>query len=76
MKILALADLHLDEIQDRDILRRLGEAIREVAQEADLMIVAGDLAEDAIQNWPSALRWLGTLYPAGQTIVMSGNHDY
>lgn len=76
MKILALADLHLDDIQDRDILRRLGEAIREVAQEADLMIVAGDLAEDAIQNWPSALRWLSTLYPAKQTIVMPGNHDY
>jgi hypothetical protein len=36
MKILALADLHLDDIQDRDILRRLGEAIREVAQDADL----------------------------------------
>ncbi len=76
MKILALADLHLDEIQDRDILRRLGEAIREVGQEADLMIVAGDVAERAVQNWPSALRRLGTLYPAGQTIVMPGNHDY
>ena len=76
MKILALADLHLDEIQDRDILHRLGNAIREVGQEADLMVVAGDLAEQAVENWPSALRWLGTHYPAGQTIMITGNHDY
>ena len=35
MKILVLADLHVDEITDPDYLRRLGEAIRNAGKDAD-----------------------------------------
>jgi len=76
MKILVLADLHVDEIWDREFLIRLGEAIEYVGQDADLMIVAGDLAETAASTWPSAIRWLGTLYPSAKTVILPGNHDY
>lgn len=76
MKILVLADLHLDEILDRDFLSSLGEEIAYVGQEADALIIAGDLAEAATDKWPSAIRWLGTLYPAAKTVLLPGNHDY
>lgn len=76
MRLLVLADLHLDEVTDPHHLAALSDAIRETGKGADLMIVAGDLAESAIQNWPKALHWLGRLYPSAQTIVFPGNHDY
>lgn len=76
MKLLVLADLHVDEILDRDYLVCLGEAIKHVGQEAELMIIAGDLTDAAANKWPSALRWLGTLYPPAKTIILPGNHDY
>jgi predicted phosphohydrolase len=76
VKLFVLADLHLDEITDGGFLARLGEAIFRVGQEADVMIVAGDLAEFAVHKWPSALRWLGTHYPSAKTVIITGNHDY
>lgn len=76
MKILVLADLHLDEILDRAFLDRLGSTIRDVGQDADALIIAGDLTEGAVQKWPDALRWLGTLYPSSKTVLIPGNHDY
>lgn len=76
MKILVLADLHLDEILDRDSLIRLGEAIELVGQDADAMIIAGDLTELAASQWPSAIRWLGSHYPVSKTVILPGNHDY
>ena len=76
MKILVLADLHLDEILDRDILIRLGEAIKLVGRDADAMIIAGDLTEHAASKWPRAIRWLGNHYPIAKTVILPGNHDY
>jgi 3',5'-cyclic AMP phosphodiesterase CpdA len=76
MKMLVLSDLHLDEILDRAYLNHIGTAIHEAGQEADALIIAGDLTEAAAQKWPDALRWLGTLYPAAKTVVIPGNHDY
>jgi predicted phosphohydrolase len=76
VKLFVLADLHLDDITDADFLARLGGAIFRVGREADVMIVAGDLAEFAVDKWPSALRWLGTLYPSAKTVIIPGNHDY
>lgn len=76
MKILVLADLHLDEITDRYYLRHLGEAIRDAGAEAEAMIIAGDLTEAAAERWPKAIRWLGTLYPSSKTVILPGNHDY
>jgi 3',5'-cyclic AMP phosphodiesterase CpdA len=76
MRLLVLADLHLDEVTDPHHLAALSDAIGKAGKGADLMIVAGDLAENAIRNWPKALHWLGRLYPLAQTIVVPGNHDY
>ena len=76
MKILVLADLHVDEITDPDYLRRLGEVIRNAGKDADAMIIAGDLAEHAAETWQPALRWIGTLYPPAKTVIFPGNHDY
>lgn len=76
MKLLVLADLHLDEIADPEYLRCLGEAIHDAGQEAEALIVAGDIAEDAAEKWPQALNWLGSLYPAEKTLIIPGNHDY
>jgi len=76
MKILVLADLHLDEITDREYLHHLGEAIRYAGADAEAMIVAGDLTEAAAEKWPDALRWLDTLFPPAKTLVLPGNHDY
>lgn len=75
MKLLILADLHLDEISE-DARHRLGRAIRHVGREADLLIVAGDLAEAARDTWPEEIRWLGTLHPTAKTVILPGNHDY
>lgn len=76
MKILVLADLHVDEITDPEYLHRLGVAIQDAGKGADAMIVAGDLTEHAAEKWPPALRWLGTLYPLSKTVIFPGNHDY
>lgn len=76
MKLLILADLHLDEITDVEVLRALGEAIACVGQEADALIIAGDLTEAALHRWPNAIRWLGKHYPTAQTVFIPGNHDY
>jgi len=76
MKILVLADLHLDEITDREYPHHLGEAIRYAGADAEAMIVAGDLTEAAAEKWPDALRWLDTLFPPAKTLVLPGNHDY
>lgn len=76
MHLLVLADLHLDEVTDPHHLAALADAIGEAGKGADLMILAGDLAENAARNWPEVLRWLGRLYPSAQTIVVPGNHDY
>jgi len=76
MKILVLADLHLDEITDREYLHRLGEEIQLAGQQADAMIIAGDLTEQATHKWFSAIRWLGAHYPLAKTMILPGNHDY
>jgi predicted phosphodiesterase len=76
MKLLVLADLHLDEISDRDLLDHLGDEIRDAARGVEALIIAGDLAEVAARKWPHALRWLGSLVPAARTVLIPGNHDY
>lgn len=76
MKILVLADLHLDEVADKAVLRRLGEEIALAGQEADAMIIAGDLTEQAAQRWSNSIKWLGAHYPSEQTVILPGNHDY
>lgn len=76
MKLLVLADLHLDEITDAELLRSMGEEIAYAGQDVDAMIIAGDLAEAASGRWQDAIRWLGKHYPSSKTIFVPGNHDY
>ena len=76
MRLLILADLHLDEITDVELLHMLGNAIASAGKDADALIIAGDLAEDAMAHWSDAIRWLGKYYPTKQTIFIPGNHDY
>lgn len=76
MKILVLADLHLDEVPNRDILKGLGEVIEHVGRDADVMIIAGDLTEHAAKTWPRAIRCLGAHLPTSKTVIFPGNHDY
>jgi predicted phosphodiesterase len=76
MKLLVLADLHLDEITDTELLRSMGEEIAYAGQDAAAMIIAGDLTEAATGRWRDAIRWLGKHYPTSKTIFVPGNHDY
>lgn len=76
MKILVLADLHLDEITDLALIHRLGEEIQQAGQEADALIIAGDLTEHAAHKWSSAIKWLGTHFPSTKIVILPGNHDY
>ncbi|MCX7568073.1 hypothetical protein OS189_17155 [Sulfitobacter sp. F26169L] len=76
MEILVPADLHFDEILDNDVLSGSGEAIKQVGQAADTLIIAGDLSEHAATKWPRAIRWLGALYPKSKTVIFPGDHDY
>lgn len=76
MKILVLADMHLDDIADKAVLRRLGEEIALAGQEADALIIAGDLTEQAAHRWPGAIKWLGSHFPTAKTVILPGNHDY
>lgn len=76
MKLLVLADLHLDDITNLDRLHRLGAALGSIGKEANALIVAGDLAEFATHRWPDAIRWLGRHYPTARTVLLPGNHDY
>ena len=76
MRLLILADLHLDEITDVELLHMLGEAIESAGRGADALIIAGDLTEFAVARWQGAIRWLGRHYPTKQTIIIPGNHDY
>lgn len=76
MKILLISDLHIDDSDQSQHLNRIADAIRLVGQEADALIIAGDLTDLASEKWPGALKWLGHLYPSGQTILFPGNHDY
>ena len=76
MRLLILADLHLDEITDVELLRVLGEEIASASKDADALIIAGDLTDAAESRWPDAIRWLGKHYPTQQTVFIPGNHDY
>ena len=76
MKILILADLHLDEYSEKLALRALGDEIRVAAQGVDALIIAGDISDWAFTKWRDAIRWLGTLYPSSKTILLPGNHEY
>lgn len=75
MRLLILADLHLNEIADVELLRVLWEKIASAGKDADALIIAGDLADAAVSHCPGAIRWLGKHYSTQQTVFILGNHD-
>ena len=74
MKILVTADLHLD------LWQRAGRdpfaAILPVLGTLDALIVAGDLANDPLRNWPRALDRIAHLIDPEKVHIIPGNHDY
>lgn len=74
MLALVTADLHLDLWQRaaRDPFSSLLPALGAV----DALIVAGDLANDPLRNWPDALDRLGKLVDPARVFILPGNHDY
>jgi hypothetical protein len=42
----------------------------------DAMVVAGDIADDPIKNWPAALDFLSRYISRDQIFILPGNHDY
>ncbi|WP_411840116.1 metallophosphoesterase [Paracoccus sp. ME4] len=76
MKVLVLADLHLDEYHIAEAKLQLGREIRCAAQAARAVIIAGDLCEVSSERWDPALKWLRDLVPDRPIHVIPGNHDY
>ena len=74
MKILITSDWHLDYWRSdaRDPLVESGY----IFEEADALILAGDLAEDPLRTWPSWLEWIGRRIDPAKVILVPGNHDY
>lgn len=74
MKILVTADIHDDNRQARGLPVIEGGA--GILASADMLIVAGDLANDPERNWPGALERLSRLIEPERIWVIPGNHDY
>jgi 3',5'-cyclic AMP phosphodiesterase CpdA len=74
MRILVTADLHLDlwAHAKRDPFA----SILPIFQTLDAVIIAGDLANDPMRNWPPALARIGRLIDPSKVWVIPGNHDY
>ena len=76
MKLLVIADLHLDDYPSDAAREPLAAAIRTAARHADALIIAGDLTESGIAHWEAALNWLAAICPPEKIHVVPGNHDY
>jgi DNA repair exonuclease SbcCD nuclease subunit len=74
MRILVIADLHLDlwEHTSRDPLWPMAS----VFPTLDALIIAGDLTNDPMQNWPKALERIARLIDPSEVYIIPGNHDY
>ncbi|GGO39277.1 metallophosphoesterase [Gemmobacter aquaticus] len=75
MSVLVIADLHLDRWLQagRDPLAALP---RDLFDELDGLIVAGDLTNNPGVRWPRMIRLLASYLPPGRIHLLPGNHDY
>ncbi|PWK58004.1 metallophosphoesterase [Roseicyclus mahoneyensis] len=77
-RILVLGDLHADT------WGRLGTRVLEetglgpwiLDNAPDLLIIAGDIANHPMWNWPMALRDIVDYVPPENVVIIPGNHDY
>lgn len=74
MRILVIADLDIDQWDrdGQDLFTELGP----ILQTIDALIIAGDLTNDPLRNWPGALVRLGQCIDPSKVFVVPGNHDY
>lgn len=83
VRIAVLSDLHLDvrrkflqragasEMECATAMERLGEAARDSAAGADLVVLAGDIADGA-----SGIRWAAEVFPDRPVVYVAGNHEF
>lgn len=71
-RVFVVADLHLDlwRHAERTPLRR------NIFGDIDLLILAGDLSNDAEVEWPKTFDKIGASISADRVYVFPGNHDY
>jgi 3',5'-cyclic AMP phosphodiesterase CpdA len=76
--IAVIADTHFDNWARWavDPLTATGLDILINQREPDLLVVAGDLANDPVRTWPSILTRLGRLIDPSKIVVIPGNHDF
>lgn len=76
--IAVVADLHFDNWSRWavDPLTAEGLDILISQREPDLLVVAGDLANDPVRTWPRALARLGRIIDPSRIAVVPGNHDF
>jgi 3',5'-cyclic AMP phosphodiesterase CpdA len=76
--IAVIADLHVDSWNRWavDPLAATGLDIVIHKRRPDLLVLAGDLSNDAVRTWPSILARLGRLIALEKVVVVPGNHDY
>lgn len=75
MKLLTLADLHLDYFLGQG-MNPLAKVPQEHLQSVTHCILAGDLSNKGQTQWKRCLPWLAERLPNAQVFVMPGNHDY
>lgn len=76
--IAVIADLHVDSWirWAVDPLTAQGLDIVIHKRQPDLLVIAGDLANDPVRNWPGILERLGRLIDPAKLVIVPGNHDY
>ena len=74
MRILVTADWHLDfwwrNYRDPFV------NFRSIFDGLDALVLAGDLANNPLQNWPRGLEQLSRLINPAKVFILPGNHDY
>lgn len=74
MRILVTADWHLDFWWRS--YRDPFATFRSVFDGLDALFLAGDLANNPLQNWPRGLEQMARLIDPAKVFILPGNHDY
>lgn len=72
-QLLVIADLHYEIGLDPFAMFGLGELDW---KSLDGVIVAGDIADDAAEDWPEAIDFLSRYISRDRIFILPGNHDY
>lgn len=76
-KLLIVADLHIDHYLRSNRDPFFAHDLHDVDWSGiDALIVAGDLSNNPIENWPVVFKYLRRYIPSERTYVFPGNHDF